>query len=118
MIFAIKNKIWYYVIYSKTYLINMWEIIKDIKQNQIQNGWELLQSINKGIEDSQVDQEIRKRYNVFVRKFPYLFMSPGELIEYFEWLRNEIEWITAFDESKALNDQIVANDFTATKKAA
>lgn len=89
----------------------MWEVVAFPAWNQADKT-QLAQDIDAQIENSQVDETVAKTHNMIVKMFPSFFFTPGELVEYFEELREQRENPWKFNENKALLDQ----NFTQTSQ--
>lgn len=82
----------------------MWEVVAFSNPNEA-NKTQLAQDIDAQIENSQVEQAVEKTHNIIVKMFPSFFFTPGELVEYFEELREKWDNPWKFNEKKALLDQ-------------
>ena len=70
----------------------MWEVIPFPEQNNTQaNKWQLDAHFESEIEAAEaVQDEIVKNRNIIERTFPTWFMSPGEVIDYLESVRDDV----------------------------
>lgn len=71
----------------------MWEVIPFPVQNNIPvTTWELDAHFESEIEAADaIQEEIIKYRNIIERTFPTWFMSPGEVIEFLESVRDDVE---------------------------
>lgn len=101
MIFAEKRHIWYDII--KYYLLkHMSDVIPFPVQHTSPQGGELFKSAVEAVESNEVQAQVHKTYSLIVRNFPYLFMTPWELVMYLEDIRHPAD----FDPERSLNEQV------------